>query len=87
MSVTGRRVGLVCRPSRSRIKVLCGGGNATLGASYQSSLVRGNMSTCAVQSSDALAGVRESSADKKGKGTGIVLGNRNRKETGSNEWW
>lgn len=47
----------------------CGGGNATLGASYQSSLVRGNMSTF-VPSSPAThlqAGVRESGADKKGK--------------------
>lgn len=51
----------------------CVVGNATLGASYQSSLVRGKMSTCAVQSSDALAGVRESSADKKGKRIGREL--------------
>jgi hypothetical protein len=37
-----------------------------VGASYQSSLVRGNMSTCAVQSSDALAGgVREGGDNKK----------------------
>lgn len=49
-------------------EVLCG--NATQGASYQSSLVRGKMSTCAVRSSDALAGVRERGADKKGKRIG-----------------
>lgn len=76
--------GVTGQPCRSRLAVqvevgsrlLCGG-NATLGASYQSSLVRGNMSTF-VPSSPAthLQAYVRAARIRREKGTGIGIGRK-----------